>query len=154
MNMDHVNLSVPDIQETRAFLETYFGLRFLGPPDTNKIIVAVDDNKTIVALSNFSNASHYDYPDAFHIGFNQPSREAVDAIHQKMIDNGIKAGKRIDFHGAWTFYVKPLVALRWKYSTVTCLLCSSRQLNSLTLQLHSIFEVSASYGGLVCASPT
>lgn len=105
MNMNHVNLPVPDIQETRAFLEGYFGLRFLEPADTSKIIVAIDESGTIVALSNFSNADSFSYPDAFHIGFNQPSRDAVDILHQRLIGDGYKAGKRVEFHGAWTFYV-------------------------------------------------
>ena len=29
MRMDHINPSVPDVQQTRTFLETYFGLRFM-----------------------------------------------------------------------------------------------------------------------------
>lgn len=104
MRMNHINLSVPDIQETRAFLEKYFGLTFSGPPTTTKIVVAVDESDSIIALSNFSNSDSYSYPAAFHVGFNLPSRADVDAIHEQLTTDGYKVGRRTEFHGAWTFY--------------------------------------------------
>ena len=105
MHMNHINLSVPDIQETRAFLEKYFGLRFMGAPTANKIVVALDESDSIIALSNFSNSDSYSYPPAFHIGFNLPSRADVDAMHERLTADGYKVGRRTEFHGAWTFYL-------------------------------------------------
>ncbi len=104
--MNHINLSVPDVQETRVFLETYFGLHFVESPTPQKIVVALDENDCIVALSNFSKSESYSYPAAFHVGFNLPSREAVDAMHERLTIGGYEPGKRIEFHQAWTFYIK------------------------------------------------
>ena len=104
MNMNHVNLSVPDVQETRAFLERYFGLRFMSGETPSKIAVALDENDCLIALSNFSNSDSYSYPGAFHVGFNLPSRADVDAMHERLSADGFKVGRRTEFHGAWTFY--------------------------------------------------
>lgn len=105
MHMNHINLSVPDVQETRAFLEKYFGLRFMDASTTNKIVVALDESDSIIALSNFSNSDSYSYPAAFHVGFNLPSRAEVDAMHERLTADGHKVGRRTEFHGAWTFYL-------------------------------------------------
>ena len=75
-------------------------------PVSQKIVVALDESDNLIALSNFSNADRYLYPAAFHVGFNVPSREEVDALHDRLTSDGYKAGKRTDFHMAWTFYVE------------------------------------------------
>lgn len=105
MRLNHINLSVPDIQETRKFLETYFGLRFMDPPENDKIVVALDKNDTLIALSNFSNREEFSYPATFHVGFNLPSREEVDALHDRLVADGYKVGRRTELHVAWTFYL-------------------------------------------------
>lgn len=105
MRMNHINLSVPNVQETRSFLERYFGLRFMGDSTNSKIAVALDEGDCIIALSNFSNSDSYSYPAAFHIGFNLPSRADVDAMHERLTADGYKVGRRTEFHGAWTFYL-------------------------------------------------
>lgn len=106
MRMNHINLSVPDVQATRTFFETYFGLRFMASPISEKIVATLDASDNIIALSNFSNADSYSYPAAFHVGFNLPSREDVDALHERLTADGYKAGKRTEFHMAWTFYIE------------------------------------------------
>lgn len=104
MRMNHINLSVPDVQEARCFLEKYFGLRFMDAPTSSKIVVALDEGDCIIALSNFSNSASYSYPAAFHVGFNLPTRADVDAMHERLTADGYKVGRRKEFHGAWTFY--------------------------------------------------
>lgn len=38
MKLNHLNLTVPDVRETRAFLETYFGLQGTTNPYTGEAI--------------------------------------------------------------------------------------------------------------------
>ncbi len=106
MLMNHINLPVSDVPATRAFLETYFGLRCLAAPAPETIVVLADESDCIIALSNFKKGDAIVYPNGFHIGFMQPSREAVDAIHARLAGDGIEVGPRKTFHGAWTFYFK------------------------------------------------
>ena len=107
MRMNHINLSVPDVPKTRAFFETYFGLHCSESPQPEKIVILIDESDdSIIALSNFSKNETYAYPAAFHVGFNLPSREDVDAMHARLAADGHAVGKRIEFHGAWTFYLE------------------------------------------------
>ena len=105
MRLNHINLPVSDIPAARAFLETYFGLRCLGGPMPETIVLMVDENECLIALSRFNKSEAVVYPKAFHVGFMQASREAVDAIHARLAGDGIKVGTAKMFHGAWTFYV-------------------------------------------------
>ena len=106
MRMNHINLAVPDVAQSRAFLESYFGLRCLAAPDPDTIVVLADEDGCIVSLSNFKKTDAVVYPNGFHIGFMQASRAAVDALHGRLEGDGHPVGPRKEFHGAWTFYFK------------------------------------------------
>jgi catechol 2,3-dioxygenase-like lactoylglutathione lyase family enzyme len=103
MRLNHLNLAVPDVAATRAFFEAYFGFRCLsdrGPA----IAVLMDDSGFVLALSNFEKATEVSYPGAFHVGFNQDSREQVDAMYDRLKADGLASKPPHEFHGAWTFY--------------------------------------------------
>ncbi len=106
MRMNHINLAVSDVAESRAFLETYFGLRMLAAPDPDTLVVLVDESDCFVTLSNFKKTDEVVYPNGFHIGFMQTTREAVDAIFERLRGDGHHVGRPKEFHGAWTFYFK------------------------------------------------
>jgi len=106
MRLNHINLAVPNVPQSRAFFETYFGLRCLMAPAPETLVVLADESDCVVTLSNFNKASDVSYPNAFHVGFIQPSREAVDVIHLRLQDDGHAVGPCKEFHGAWTFYFK------------------------------------------------
>ena len=105
MRMNHINLSVPNFQETRDFFEKYFGLKFFGAQN-QKIAVALDENDCLIALNSFGPGQAANYPAAFHVGFNLPSRDDVDTLHERLAADGYKVGRRTEFHGAWTFYME------------------------------------------------
>ena len=104
MRLNHINLAVSDVPAARAFLETHFALRCLGAANSETIVAMTDEGGSIITLSNFKKSEAVVYPGAFHVGFMQPTREAVDAIHARLAGDGIKVGPRKEFHGAWTFY--------------------------------------------------
>ena len=106
MRMNHINLAASDVPASRAFLETYFGLRCRAAPGPETIVVLTDDDDCLVTLSNFKKTDDVVYPGGFHIGFMQSSRAAVDAMHARLSGDGITVGPCKKFHGAWTFYVK------------------------------------------------
>ena len=59
-----------------------------------------------MTLSNFDKSAQVEYPGAFHIGFQQESRERVDEIHRRLKLGGFEAESPKEFHGAWTFYFR------------------------------------------------
>jgi len=106
MRLNHLNLTVPDVSQTREFFETYFGLRCVLEKGRNTLVVLVDESGFVLTLNNFEKATTVEYPGAFHIGFMQENRERVDEIHQRLKSAGFDVESPKEFHGAWTFYFR------------------------------------------------
>ena len=100
MILNHVNLTVTDVQATAQFLERYFGLRSQG--GNKGFTVLFDDNGLVLTLMK---AGEVAYPKTFHIGFAQESDERVNEIYQRMVDDGFEIDPPQRSH-AWTFYVR------------------------------------------------
>src|SRR5262249_40566858 len=71
MRLNHLNLTVPDVQQTREFFETYFGFRCVAERGRGGLAVLADESGFILALSNFDKAAKVECPCVFHIGFMQ-----------------------------------------------------------------------------------
>jgi catechol 2,3-dioxygenase-like lactoylglutathione lyase family enzyme len=106
MRLNHLNLTVPDVPETQAFFETYFGFRRVAQMGRDTIAVLVDESGFILTLNNFDKATEVEYPGAFHIGFMQESRQQVDEMYERLKSAGLAAEAPKEFHGAWTFYFR------------------------------------------------
>jgi lactoylglutathione lyase len=107
MQPNHLNLAVPDVLETRAFFEKYFGFRNLeGVKANNVIAVMADDSGFILTLSNFEKVTEVQYPVGFHLGFIQESPQRVNEINKMLKDDGFDVEPPRNFHGSWTFYFR------------------------------------------------
>ena len=104
MRLNHINLAVTDVPLARAFFETHSGLRFIGSQAPDKLVVLADESDSVITLSNFERGDEISYPKSFHIGFSQPSRDAVEAIRQSLCDAGYEVPAPKTIHGAWSFY--------------------------------------------------
>jgi lactoylglutathione lyase len=99
--LNHLNLTVDDAEAAARFLTTYFGMTEMGRRNNNFIFLT-DENGMVLAPMKGKDAS---YPANFHIGFIQPSKADVDAIHARLIADGFVADKPTRQHG-YTFYIK------------------------------------------------
>ena len=106
MRLNHLNLTVPDVPRTRAFFETYFGLRCVVELGRGCVAVLVDESGFVLTLNNFDKDAEVEYPGAFHIGFMQESRERVNEIYERLKADGFEVKPPQQFHGAWTFYFR------------------------------------------------
>ena len=107
MALNHLNLTVPNVPQTRAFFETYFSFRCpAGAPQSDTFVVLVDESGFVLSLNNFTEAEAVGYPGAFHVGFRQDSREKVDAIYQRLKADGFDMKPPHEFHGGWTIYFR------------------------------------------------
>jgi catechol 2,3-dioxygenase-like lactoylglutathione lyase family enzyme len=102
MRLNHLNLTVPNVDETRDFMEKYFGFRRLV--DRQNLTVLSDESGFVLTLNNFGKAAAVAYPKAFHIGFMQPNRQRVDEFYDRLKADGYDPAAPKEFHGAWTFY--------------------------------------------------
>lgn len=101
MKLNHLNLTVTDVQASQAFLETYFGLKTTGTRGSG-FAVRSDDDGTVLTLMKGSEVS---YPKTFHIGFIQDSEEKVNEMNRRLKEDGFDVEPPQRMHG-WTFYVK------------------------------------------------
>lgn len=107
MKLNHLNLTVDNVAETREFLERYFGLRgMVGDERDENFDVLFDDNNLVLTLMRVSEAAEVHYPSSFHIGFVQESEERVNEINRCLRDDGYSVKEARRFHGSWTFYCK------------------------------------------------
>jgi catechol 2,3-dioxygenase-like lactoylglutathione lyase family enzyme len=75
MTLNHINLAVTDVQKSKQFLMKYFGLDPQGKEGNDVSAVLRHDHGMVLTLSNFSRGAEVSYPETFHIGFAQLSRE-------------------------------------------------------------------------------
>jgi len=104
MKLNHLNLSVTDVVETKKFLEKYFGLRDGG--GNKNIGLVLDDNGMVLTLTHMK-VGHEDqvkYPATFHIGFIQENEERVNEINARLKHDGYDVPPPSRQHGSWTFY--------------------------------------------------
>ncbi|WP_257349720.1 VOC family protein [Pseudalkalibacillus decolorationis] len=97
MKLNHLNLTVTDVNEAREFLEKYFDLQTKHTRGD-----LFDDNGLVLTLMKGIQVS---YPKTFHIGFLQESEERVNEINQRLKNDGFDVEPPKRAHG-WTFYVK------------------------------------------------
>jgi catechol 2,3-dioxygenase-like lactoylglutathione lyase family enzyme len=105
MKLSHVNLAVPDVGATRAFFETYFGLRCLEAKGENVLCVLTDETGFVLTLSHFQKELTPVYHPDFHVGFIRNSVAEVNALHACMQADGLEVPALKRSHGRWGFYV-------------------------------------------------
>src|SRR5690348_13183269 len=105
MKLNHVNLTVRDVPESAEFLQKYFGLRPMPDYGSKNFVLLLDDDGMVLTLITSSRSQEVSYPETFHIGFIQDSEERVNAINQRLKEDGYPVEPPQRSH-AWTFYVK------------------------------------------------
>jgi catechol 2,3-dioxygenase-like lactoylglutathione lyase family enzyme len=102
MKLNHINLTVDDVPTARQFLQRHFDLRPVGEGHKNFGIL-LDESGFVLTLIGVGRDNTVSYPKTFHIGFIQPSDAHVDAIHQRLKDDGLDVDAPSQQHGAWSF---------------------------------------------------
>jgi len=103
VKLNHLNLTVTDVQEAHGFLEKYFGLRSMGGGNAS-MAGLFDDNGLSLVLMTAGHSKELAYPASFHLGFMQETEEQVNAINQRLKDDGFSVPPPRRLHGMWTFY--------------------------------------------------
>lgn len=104
MKLNHINLTVTDVQAARGILETYFGLKDLaGDRDNKNFAALMDDDGLVLTLMPGSRTREVKYPQTFHIGFGQESEEKVNEMYERLKADGFEV-EPPERHHAWTFY--------------------------------------------------
>ncbi|MBP2000185.1 catechol-2,3-dioxygenase [Paenibacillus shirakamiensis] len=102
MKLNHLNLTVSNAIEVRDFLQKYFGLKTYTT--AGKAFVGMVDDDGF--LLNLMLGKEINYPESFHVGFPQDTKEDVDALNQRLQADGYEVNEPSEMHGSYTFYLK------------------------------------------------
>ena len=58
MVLNHLNLTVPDVRQTREFFETYFGFRCVAERGRDALAVLVDESGFVLDPEQFRQGGH------------------------------------------------------------------------------------------------
>jgi catechol 2,3-dioxygenase-like lactoylglutathione lyase family enzyme len=115
MQLNHLDLAVPDLAAAVAFFEHGFGFKVVNSfGDDLRILLG--EGRFVLALTRCAEPR---YPESFHIGFLQPSADAVTEAYQRLRDAGIAvASAPASSHGAFLFHCRApggvLVEVSWR----------------------------------------
>jgi catechol 2,3-dioxygenase-like lactoylglutathione lyase family enzyme len=107
MKLNHLNLTVSDVDSTSAFFETYFGFSSAGSGGNNMLAVLYGRDGFILTLMSeaFNKNGLTEYPEAFHFGFILPSATEVSELYQQLKAGGIAVGREpTHIRGSFGFY--------------------------------------------------
>jgi len=103
MRLNHVDLAVPDVAAAADFFVRGCGFVQLARRGANEMAVLQDADGFVLVLTAAA-APHY--PEGFHIGFLQPSDEAVHAAHARLAGAGFDAPPPAVAFGCLQFWVR------------------------------------------------
>lgn len=91
MNLNHLNLSVPDVPAAKIFFETHFQFRSEDskPNDTLSVLTGADGFLLVLMHERLNQNGNIAYPDAFHIGFYLANEAAVNEKYEELKNAGI-----------------------------------------------------------------
>ncbi len=104
MNLNHLDLPVPNTQETQLFFVQHFGFKAVFSRNDG-LVVLLDEDGFALTLSPSLSDSHIDYPNGFHVGFNVDCEDELFEIHRRFVVAGVPIVRPIgDLAGAITFH--------------------------------------------------
>jgi len=81
MQLNHLDLSVPDVATASAFLARHFGFTLLHTKGNHGMAVLAGDGGVVLVLTRCETPS---YPKTFHIGFLVDDASQVTAKHAEL----------------------------------------------------------------------
>jgi catechol 2,3-dioxygenase-like lactoylglutathione lyase family enzyme len=105
LQLNHLNLCVPNLADAVSFFETFFDFRYLETKGRDTLAVLEGQGSFTLVLSNFNKEVTPVYPDGFHIGFLVKTPEEVQHKYDQLIQAGLEIPHAPrTMHGAHAFY--------------------------------------------------
>ncbi|MGM9484842.1 VOC family protein [Roseateles sp. NT4] len=106
MKLNHVDFPVPDVAETAAFFEKFFGFTQTEMKRNAGLAVLHGSDGFELVLTRFDHDLS-EYPKTFHIGFLLPTQEAVTCAYERLVRGGHQASNRPRvMRGTFLFYCR------------------------------------------------
>lgn len=85
MKLNHIDLPVTDLEGAADYFQRGFGFQRAPAPADSMAILRGEDGFALI----LQRTGKAEYPPGFHIGFLQPSDDAVHAAYQRLADAGL-----------------------------------------------------------------
>jgi lactoylglutathione lyase len=107
MKLNHINLTVTDVQEASEFLVKYFGMRSMGGNKGMGFLTDEEDGcGFVLTLTKTGEGTQGKYPGTFHIGFFIENEERVDELNRRLKKDGFDVPAPENTGHSYGFYVK------------------------------------------------
>lgn len=98
MQLNHLNLSVSNVQGARLLFEKHFGLKAVeGTQDKDTFLALKDENGFVLTLMEKREGTQY--PGNFHIGFLKQSKETLQSIYSELKMQGYEVDPPKKYRG-------------------------------------------------------
>ena len=104
MKLDHLDIQVPNVPETAAFLEQHFGFQIVTNRNSTALVVLHDSDGFVLVLQRLEDPSEK-YPEGFHIGFHVDHVSRVHEHHARLTAAGVEFGEIISNNRGEMFYL-------------------------------------------------
>jgi len=107
MKLNHINLTVTDVEAASNFLVNYFGMRSMGGNKGMGFLTDEEDGwGFVLTLMKASEGTQGKYPGNFHIGFFIGGEKTVDEIYHRLKEDGFDVPPPENTGHSYGFYVK------------------------------------------------
>ncbi len=89
MQLNHLDLSVPDVASAVSFFEASFGFILVQAKGNDGMAILQGSDGFVLVLTRAQPADQPLYPKTFHIGFQVPSEQAVMDAYQRIEGAGV-----------------------------------------------------------------
>lgn len=103
MQLDHINLTVRDVEKASLFLKKHFGYTDAFDDNNADISVLASESGTHINLMRGADPI---YPKTFHIGFDAQTETAVNDFYERLKSDGLNIKPPKHAWGSWTFHFK------------------------------------------------
>ena len=91
MKLNHLNLPVENVNESRNFFENYFDFKCIEEKGNDALVVlkGSDDFILVLMSESFNRDAHSSFPSAFHVGFLVDTKEEVIEQYNKLKNGNV-----------------------------------------------------------------
>ena len=105
--LNHLNLSTSDVAALAEFFHRVFDFRIVDERGSGNLVIMTSENGFLLTLMKDKTLQEQAYPSAFHVGFLQPDRTAVQDLHARIQAIGLSAPPPGPMRGdTFGFYVQ------------------------------------------------
>ena len=83
-SLNHTNLTTYDVPALKEFFNSFFGFQILNERGDKLVVLRNSEGFLLTLMHDKRMTPEQGYPGLFHVGFLQPTQEAVDVMYEAL----------------------------------------------------------------------